>query len=191
MRLHRVPLEVLRIENPCPADWSAMAGDDQRRFCQGCQKHVHNLSAMLRSDAEALVCAAAGDLCVRMQIDPDGTVVTVDYQGSTRTRPRRGWQFWTGVGLVGALLAGVAQAMGVGRPRPAVGVPAGMVMGGPPAATFPAGMFVAGGICPPPFLPTTQPTTNPSSQPSADPQAEPPSPDPAASGPDDPAAAAR
>src|SRR4051812_40258229 len=106
-----VPLEVLKIENPCPADWNAMAGDERKRFCQGCQKHVHNLSAMPRAEAERLVCESAGNLCVRMALNAEGRFVTVGYQGSTRTRPRRGWRFWTGMGLAGAFLTGVVQAM--------------------------------------------------------------------------------
>src|SRR4051794_5315873 len=75
----RIPLEVLKIENPCPADWNAMAGDERKRFCQGCQKHVHNLSTMPREEAERLVCESAGNLCVRMALNAEGKFVTVGY----------------------------------------------------------------------------------------------------------------
>ena len=48
-------LEKLRIANPCPARWEVMEGDDRVRFCQSCKKNVYNLSALQRSEAEALV----------------------------------------------------------------------------------------------------------------------------------------
>jgi hypothetical protein len=111
MNQPRIPLEVLRIEEPCTADWNAMAGDDRRRFCGGCKKFVHNLSAMSRVEAEQLICASAGELCVRLTRTADGIPVTVEYEASLRNHPRRGWPFWTGLGLVGALVAGVAQAV--------------------------------------------------------------------------------
>ena len=57
-----MPLEVIRVDEPCKADWDAMTGDAARRFCAGCQKHVHNLSAMPREEAERLVCESAGRL---------------------------------------------------------------------------------------------------------------------------------
>ncbi len=37
---------VPRIEKPCPMDWNALEGDEKRRFCEHCQLHVNNLSAM-------------------------------------------------------------------------------------------------------------------------------------------------
>ena len=152
----RIPLEVLRIENPCPADWDQMVGDDRRRFCQGCQKHVHNLTAMPRAEAERLVCESAGRLCVRFARDAAGAVVTVDYQNATDAR-RRGWRFWTGVGLVGALFAGAAnvwygrstavtgmRVVTMGDFRPPTTAPS---PGGSPGTTYTAPMM--GGICPP------------------------------------------
>jgi hypothetical protein len=106
----RIPLEVLKIEHPCPADWNEMQGDERTRFCQGCKKHVHNLSAMQRDEAQRLVCEAAGNLCVRMTIDSAGTIVTVDYAGGEHRDRRRGWRFWTGIGLLGALITGGLRA---------------------------------------------------------------------------------
>ncbi|WP_395718263.1 hypothetical protein [Prosthecobacter sp.] len=34
------------IEKPCPASWDKMKGDEKKRYCEHCQLHVHNLSAM-------------------------------------------------------------------------------------------------------------------------------------------------
>lgn len=174
MSAHRIPLEVIQIPMPCPADWNAMVGDDRVRFCDGCKKSVHFLSSMTRDEAERLVCESAGNLCVRMAKLADGTVLTVDYQaGSDRPR-RRGWRFWTGVGLVGALLAGFAEATGVLPWRTGSPLGSTCVAGGIPAmhwppATAPStqpGMNVVAGTMPAPWprsqasagLSATQPT---------------------------------
>ena len=152
-----IPLEVLKIESPCLADWNTMVGDERKRFCQGCQKHVHNLSAMPRDEAERLVCESAGNLCVQMALDAEGKFVTVGYQGSTRKRPRRGWRFWTGVGLVGAFLTGVVQAMTGKSPIPPT--PTALVPPAPPSTQV---TYLRGAICPPISLvnsSTTQPVT--------------------------------
>lgn len=73
-----VVLEDLRIATPCNADWDDMAGDDRVRFCGRCEKNVYNLSAMSRSDAEALVREREGRLCIRLYQRTDGTVITND-----------------------------------------------------------------------------------------------------------------
>ena len=52
-----------RIPNPCHEDWGAMSGDDQKRFCASCSKHVHDLSSM--PEAKAATLLASGDVCVR------------------------------------------------------------------------------------------------------------------------------
>jgi hypothetical protein len=42
------------VSRPCAQDWNGMTGDDKRRFCDHCQLHVHNLSAMSHAEQEAL-----------------------------------------------------------------------------------------------------------------------------------------
>ncbi|MGC4031731.1 MAG: hypothetical protein QM754_08355 [Tepidisphaeraceae bacterium] len=71
-------LEQLHIADPCHADWNTMAGDDQTRFCESCQKQVHDLSARSRADGEALLAASEGRLCVQFQRNARGRVVTRD-----------------------------------------------------------------------------------------------------------------
>lgn len=80
----------LEIASPCSADWSAMQGDAKRRFCSQCQLHVHDLSAMTRPEAEAILEAAGqGRVCVRFYRRLDGTVLTQDCPVGLRQRLRR------------------------------------------------------------------------------------------------------
>ncbi len=71
-------LDRLTVASPCPASWDAMAGDDRTRFCGECRLNVYNLSAMTRPEAEALLRAKEGRLCVRFYQRRDGTVLTQD-----------------------------------------------------------------------------------------------------------------
>jgi len=59
--------EEANILSPCSEDWEAMRGDDRRRFCDICEKHVHNLSAMTETEARSVV--ANKDVCVRYKLD--------------------------------------------------------------------------------------------------------------------------
>jgi hypothetical protein len=65
----------LPIHNPCSADWEAMVGDERRRFCGHCQKHVHDLSAMTEGEARALLTERSGSsLCVSYASDANGRI---------------------------------------------------------------------------------------------------------------------
>ncbi len=100
------PLAQIRIASPCTADWSAMSPADDAdrvRFCAACRKNVYNLSGMPREEAEALIRAREGEVCVRLYRRRDGTVMTDDCPVGLR-RARR----W----LVGQL-AGVTGAFGL------------------------------------------------------------------------------
>jgi hypothetical protein len=71
-------LDQITIASPCHADWQAMTGTDQVRFCGDCNMNVYNLSDMSRASAEALVKTHEGRLCVRFYQRPDGTLITQD-----------------------------------------------------------------------------------------------------------------
>lgn len=66
----------LTIPTPCDADWDSMIGNDQVRFCEHCNLHVTDLSAMTRPAAMRLVARSQGRLCVRFIERPDGGVLT-------------------------------------------------------------------------------------------------------------------
>lgn len=81
----------LHIEEPCHQDWAQMRGDERRRFCEQCDKHVHNLSAMTKAQAQALL-ARDPELCVIYQYDeheelvfePEPTRVQLQLQGARK-----------------------------------------------------------------------------------------------------------
>lgn len=110
-----VVLDNLRIATPCQADWDEMKGDERVRFCGRCEKNVYNLSAMTRAEAEALVGAKEGRMCVRLYQRKDGTVLTSDCPVGVR-RARLRHRVWTSVSGVAA---SVALALGIfsGRAR--------------------------------------------------------------------------
>jgi hypothetical protein len=97
-----------------------MSGDNGARFCAACGKHVHNLSAMPRDEAERLLCESAGSLCVRYEVGFSGKPVTLGYEKKGRGA-RGGWKLWTVVGAMGACMAGAVHAMvHVNKPRPVI-----------------------------------------------------------------------
>ena len=120
-----------------------MVGDDHVRFCGKCEKNVYNLSSLSREEAEALLVAKEGKMCVRIFRREDGTVLTDDCPvGVTKRRRRR-----AAVAAVGGGLMAAAAALGMKET-------AGARMGGiAPAET---GDVVMMGE---PALPPPQPTT--------------------------------
>ncbi len=100
-------LDRVAIASPCAMDWHAMPGDDRRRFCNRCQLHVHDLSAMTAAEAEALLRAAGqGRLCVRLHRRADGKVMTQDCPVGRRRRWRRA--FARAIAFVVAFGSGLA-----------------------------------------------------------------------------------
>jgi hypothetical protein len=83
-------LDNIRVAAPCTADWGKMSGDDRVRACGDCNKNVYNLSGMTREEAEALILAKEGRLCVRYYRRTDGTILFKDCEiGVSRRRRRR------------------------------------------------------------------------------------------------------
>ena len=66
----------INIPAPCDADWDSMTGNDRVRFCEHCNLHVSNLSAMTRQEAMRLVARSEGRLCVRFVTRPNGHLLT-------------------------------------------------------------------------------------------------------------------
>jgi hypothetical protein len=108
-------LDALAVESPCRESWDAMAGDGAVRFCARCAKHVYDLSALTRDEADALIAQTEGELCARFARRPDGTVVTRecpparDLVPAARARERR-WLVLGGAVLSVQLASSAAAA---------------------------------------------------------------------------------
>lgn len=82
-------LNRLYVASPCSADWEAMAGNEQVRFCNQCQLNVYNISAMTRKQAEELIAKTEGQLCTKLYRRIDGTIITRDCPYGIRAIKRR------------------------------------------------------------------------------------------------------
>jgi hypothetical protein len=102
-------LDDVRIAAPCKADWDGMLGDDHVRFCGQCEKSVYNLSSLSREEAEALLVAKEGKMCVRIFRREDGTVLTGDCPVGVKRRRRRR----VAAAAVGGGMMAAAAAMGL------------------------------------------------------------------------------
>jgi hypothetical protein len=102
----RLPvLANIRVASPCSEPWTGMTGDDRVRACAKCQKDVYNLSAMTRDEAEGLIRARNGNLCVRYFQRFDGTILLGDCEvGRNGKRKRR----FIAAGIAAGLAAGVS-----------------------------------------------------------------------------------
>jgi hypothetical protein len=86
----RLPiLDNIRVATPCPKQWVDMAGDERVRHCGDCQKNVYNLSDMTREEAETLIIAKEGKLCVRYFQRKDGTILMKDCSVGLAKKRRR------------------------------------------------------------------------------------------------------
>lgn len=80
------------VKTPCNVPWDSMLGDDKIRFCDRCQKNVHDLSAMTEDEAESFLALHMEDdeTCVRFFRRPDGTILTSECAvGAKRKHVRR------------------------------------------------------------------------------------------------------
>ncbi len=88
----RLPvLDNIRVATPCTKKWADMSGDDRVRHCGACAKNVYNLSGMTRDEAEAVILANEGKLCIRYFQRKDGTILLKDCEVGRSQRRRRTW----------------------------------------------------------------------------------------------------
>jgi hypothetical protein len=104
-------LDNLTVAAPCSANWNEMSGDERARFCGLCKKHVYNISAMSRTEAEALLKEKEGGrVCLRLFKRADGTVIVDNCPVGLRAIRKR--LLWIGAGVAAAItfIGGVALA---------------------------------------------------------------------------------
>jgi hypothetical protein len=103
----------IKVATPCSADWNAMTGDERVRACGACNKNVYNLSSMTRDEAETLIMAKEGRLCVRYYQRNDGTILLKDCAiGIKQKRKRR----VLAAGVLALLGGGVFAAIKLSKP---------------------------------------------------------------------------
>jgi hypothetical protein len=108
-------LGVLRVAAPCKADWNAMQGNEQVRYCSDCKLNVYNLAGMSPEAARAVVRASEGGaLCMRFYQRPDGTLTVAQCPPGLSARARRRWAMVTASGT--AALALVLLGVELRRP---------------------------------------------------------------------------
>lgn len=69
----------LVVPKPCHAEWSAMDGDERKRFCGECGKHVYNLSAMTQGEAQKFADETQGRECVAYVRTDDGLMQSPNF----------------------------------------------------------------------------------------------------------------
>ena len=93
----------LEVQTPCPKLWEELHGGEQRRFCEECQLHVHNLSAMSSRERERFVArSGSGRQCIAYELRPDGSMVTPSWW-SPLLRPFQRMQ-WAAMAFLAAVL---------------------------------------------------------------------------------------
>ncbi len=100
----------IRITTPCDADWDDMAGDTHRRDCGQCQRSVHDLSTLTRSEADQLVSrrdALDRPPCVRYVADRAGAPIFVP----ELLRPERHFGRFVAVAALAVVGVGTAALM--------------------------------------------------------------------------------
>jgi hypothetical protein len=128
----RLPiLDNIRVASPCSADWSKMTGDERVRHCGDCKKNVYNLSEMSREEAETLIIAKEGKLCVRYFQRLDGTILLKDCTvGVSKRRKRKLIAAGAVALLAGGTAAGIALRLSTSETRGTVDVNQGRHIAG-------------------------------------------------------------
>ena len=110
----------LVVPKPCHVEWSAMSGDERKRFCGECGKHVYNLSAMTAGEAQKFADETQGRECVAYVRTEDGLMQSPNFIERLILRIA-GWKPAFATVLVAIFPAALA---GCVTNRPTGGVPA-------------------------------------------------------------------
>ena len=93
----------LHIAEPCAADWDGMTGDDRKRYCLQCTKHVHNVSELTETEAKELL-TENDNLGVQYAFNREGEILFSDTPDPT-------WRLFRQVEGLKRLVAAAAIAM--------------------------------------------------------------------------------
>lgn len=113
-------LDSVRVASPCQAKWDEMIGDERKRFCLSCDKHVYNISALPREEAEQFLAdQAGGEVCIRYYQRADGTIMTSDCSVGVKKKQRK--KAAIAIAGAGAVAFGAMAAMFQQRERHVAG----------------------------------------------------------------------
>jgi len=83
----------------CPKPWESMSGDESRRFCSYCKKHVHNLVALTAQERLNLLSSLAASICSRYQL-----AIRRPARGKKESYLRHLAKYGAGVAITGSVL---------------------------------------------------------------------------------------
>jgi len=92
-----------------------MNGDDKRRFCEQCQLHVHNLSAMTEVEQESLLSRRGERQCIAY-VAPDHSIRVRAGTWLFLQRLLRPWR--AGIALCAVFLPGIFSSCATSHPLP-------------------------------------------------------------------------
>ena len=101
-------LDEIKVASPCPALWSEMKGDAQKRFCEDCKLNVYNLSVMTRAEIDMLLQNSGERTCIRFYRRADGTLLTRDCPVGLAAVRRKLVAGWTWAAAQMLAVAGLA-----------------------------------------------------------------------------------
>jgi hypothetical protein len=88
----------IRVQSPCTENWAAMTATERGRYCQACQRTVHDLTGFTDRQIFDLYQQSGGKLCGRLQRNRQAPA-----------QPKKSWQFaWIPAGLLTLTLPAVA-----------------------------------------------------------------------------------
>lgn len=91
-------LDQIVVTLPCQMNWGAMRGDDRMRYCELCQRHVHDFRAMTRPEIAALFAAEPERVCGRVWRDSEGRLITKETAATAASRTP--WRFQFSIGAL-------------------------------------------------------------------------------------------
>ena len=109
-------LGVVKTATPCSVSWDSMQGDEVKRFCGKCQKHVWNFAELTTDEARALLIETQGRLCGRIFTRADGTVLTKDCPTALAQKRRKSIAGITAAAALLGAAAATAAASFIDRP---------------------------------------------------------------------------
>jgi len=68
----------IKMASTCDMAWDELAGDNAKRFCSQCNKHVFNVSNMSGEQAIDFLIQENGKACIMFYSRRDGTVLSAD-----------------------------------------------------------------------------------------------------------------